>query len=233
MWHTNSCPGRKPRRAHYRMVLPTVLATALAAVIGYLLGSIPSAYIAGRLKKGVDIRKVGGGNMGALNVIREVGTAAGYAVFAADVGKGSLAVLVARWLELSQEWVLVAGFAAIAGHNWPVFLGFRGGKGGAAAMGVLLALVPREFGISFGVTAVTVIVTSNPALGQALGLACLPLVIWRLNGSGMLVSFSLAVLAFLVFRYSLAGLRRAREGVDVKKGLIFSRDYHFWQVKKE
>jgi len=211
------------------MVFPTIM----AVVIGYLLGSIPSAYIAGRLKKGVDIRRVGGGNMGALNVMREVGTAAGYAVFAADVGKGSLAVLIARWLGLPQEWVLVSGFAAIAGHNWPIYLRFRGGKGGAAAMGVLLAVVPGEFGISFGVTAVTVIITSNPALGQALGLACLPLIIWRLNGSGMLVGFSLAVLAFLVVRYSLAGLRRAREGVDVSKGLVFSRDYHFWQVRKK
>ena len=100
-------------------------------------------------------------------------------------------------------------------------------------MGVFLALVPREFGISFGVTALTVIVTSNPALGQAVGIAFLPLFIWLLNGSGMLVSYSLAVFAFLVFRYSLAGLRRAREGVDIKKGLIFSRDYHFWQVKKK
>ena len=211
------------------MVIPTIL----AVVIGYLLGSIPSAYIAGRLKRGVDIRQVGGGNMGALNVMREVGTAAGYAVFAADIAKGSLAVLVAQWLGLSQEWVLVAGFAAIAGHNWPVFLRFRGGKGGATAMGVFLALVPREFGISFGVTALTIIVTSNPALGQAVGIAFLPLFIWLLNGSGMLVSYSLAVFAFLVFRYSLAGLRRAREGVDIKKGLIFSRDYHFWQVKKK
>ena len=211
------------------MVIPTVL----AVVIGYLLGSIPSAYIAGRLKKGVDIREVGGGNMGALNVMREVGTAAGYAVLAVDAGKGSLAVLVAQWLGLTQVWVLVVGFAAIAGHDWPVFLRFRGGKGGATAMGVVLALVPREFGISFGVTALTVIVTSNPALGQAVGIAFLPLFIWLLNGSGMLVSYSLAVFAFLVFRYSLAGLRRAREGVDIKKGLIFSRDYHFWQVKKK
>lgn len=70
----------------------------LAVVIGYLLGSIPCAYIAGRLAKGVDIRKVGGGNVGALNVMREIGTAAGLAVFLADAAKGSLAVLVARWL---------------------------------------------------------------------------------------------------------------------------------------
>ena len=99
-------------------------------------------------------------------------------------------------------------------------------------MGLFLALAPREFGISFVITAIIVIITSNPALGQAIGLVCLPIIIWQLSGSGMLVSFSLAVFAFVVFRYSLAGLRRAKEGVDIKKGLIFSRDYHFWQVKK-
>jgi glycerol-3-phosphate acyltransferase PlsY len=151
----------------------------------------------------------------------------------ADIAKGSLAVLVAQWMGLPQVWILVTGFMAIAGHNWPVFLQFRGGKGGATAMGVLLALVPLEFGIGFAVTVVTVIITSNPALGQAVGMACMPLIIWQSNGSGMLVSFSLAVFVFLVIRYSLAGLRMAREGVDIKKGLIFSRDYHFWQVKKK
>ena len=208
-----------------------VLKVVAAVVIGYLLGSIPSAYIAGRLKKSVDIRQVGGGNMGALNVMRGVGTAAGYAVAVTDVAKGSLAVLFAQWLGLPQVWILVAGFMAIAGHNWPDFLQFKGGKGGATAMGVLLALVPLEFGIGFAVTVVTVIITSNPALGQAIGMACMPLVIWQLNGSGMLVGFSLAVFIFVAIRYSLAGLRRAREGVDIKKGLIFSREYHFWQVK--
>ena len=210
-----------------------VFSVIAAVVIGYLLGSIPSAYIAGRLKKGVDIRQVGGRNMGALNVMREVGTTAGYLVFIADIAKGALAVLVARWLGVSLVWVLVAGFAALVGHNWPVFLQFKGGKGGAAAMGVFLALVPLEFGISFGVTAVIVIITSNPALGQAIGIASLPLIIWQLNGSGMLVSFSLAVFAFIVFRYLLAGLRRSKEGVDITKGLIFSKDYHFWQGKKK
>jgi len=207
--------------------------TVLAVVIAYLLGSIPSAYIAGRLKKGVDIRQVGGGNMGALNVMREVGTAAGYAVFVADIAKGALAVLVAQWLGLSQLWVLVSGFAALVGHSWPVFLGFRGGKGGAAAMGVFLVLVPREFGISFGVTAVLIIITSNPALGQIVGIAALPLVIWLLNGSGMLVSYALAVFGFLVLRYALGGLRRAREGVDIRKGLIFDREFRFWQTRRK
>ena len=91
-----------------------VLEVIAAVVIGYLLGSIPSAYIAGRLKKGVDIRQVGGGNMGALNVMRGVSTAAGYAVGVADIAKGSLAVLVAQWLCVpSVLWLCHVGVVGI------------------------------------------------------------------------------------------------------------------------
>lgn len=209
-----------------------VLNTTIAIVIGYLLGSIPFAYIAGHLKKGVDIRKVGAGNMGALNVMHNVGTAVGYAVWIADMTKGLLAVFIAQWLGLLLEWVLVAGFAAVIGHNWSVFLAFKGGRGGATAMGVLLALVPGEFGISFAITAVVVIITSNAVLGMVVGLAFLPLLIWQLNGSGMLVVYTLVLPAFLGIRYSLAVLKRVKGGADIKKGLIFNKEYHFWQVRR-
>ena len=116
----------------------------LAVIVAYLLGSIPFSYIAGRLLKGIDIRQVGGGNAGALNTMREVGTAAGFGVLFADIAKGALAVLIARWLGLSLIFVSIAGFAAVVGHNWPVFLHFRGGKGAATTLGVLLVLVPIE-----------------------------------------------------------------------------------------
>ena len=207
------------------MVLPTIL----AVVIGYLLGSIPSAYIAGRLKKGVDIRQVGGGNMGALNVIREVGAAAGYAVFAADIAKGAAAVLSAQWLGLSLIWVFVVGFAAVVGHNWPVFLKFKGGKGAATIMGVLLALVPREFGISFAIIALIVVVTSNIRLAIGIGLALLPLIVWLFGESGMLIAYSLVLPLFCGVR-SLTELKGAAGG---RKGFIFDREYHFWQAKKK
>jgi len=203
----------------------------VAIVIAYLLGSIPFAYIAGRLKEGVDIRQVGGGNMGALNVMHEVGTTVGYAVWVADIAKGLVAVLIARWLGLSLMWVLVTGFAAVAGHNWPIFLKFKGGKGAATTMGVLLALVPSEFGISFGITVVVVLITSNPTLGLSIGLAFLPLFIWLSGGSSTLIINPIALALFPGVRYLLAGLRRAA-GADIKEGLIFNREYHWWQAKK-
>ena len=208
-----------------------VLSTILAVVIGYLLGSIPFAYIAARLKKGVDIRQVGSGNTGALNTMREVGPAIGFAVLFADIAKGSLAVLIAQWLGLSLIWVFVVGFVAVVGHNWPIFLKFKGGKGIATTLGVLLILVPREFGISFAIIVIIVIITSNIRLGAGIGLAFLPLIVWQFGGSGMLIAYSLALPLFCGVR-SLTEIKRAAVSSDSRKGFIFDREYHFWQARK-
>lgn len=203
----------------------------IAMAIGYLLGSIPSAYIAGHIKKGVDIRKVGGSNMGALNTVREIGLLPGLAVLIADIAKGSIAVLIAQWLGLPLIWILIAGFTAVVGHNWPIFLGFKGGKGAATTLGVLLALVPGEFAISLTIIVIVIVITSNVRLAIAIGLAFLPLIIWQLNGSGMLIAYSLALSLFLGVR-SLPGTREAVANIGATKGLIFDREYHFWQTKK-
>ena len=204
----------------------------IAVIIGYLLGSIPFAYIVCRLKKRVDIRQVGGGNMGALNVMHEVGIVAGFAVFVADIAKGLAAVLIARWLGLSLISVFVVGFAAIAGHNWPVFLKFKGGKGAAITMGVLLALVPAEFGISFAITSIVVIITSNPVLGISVGLGFLPLIMWQFNEPGILIAYPLALSVFLGIRY-ITEHKRDLVSAGSRKGLIFNREYHFWQARKK
>ena len=118
---------------------------AVAIVCGYLLGSIPSAYLAARIKKGIDIRNVGGRTVGALNVYYEVGLAAGILVLLVDIGKGIAAVLLARWLGVGLIFQLLAGLAAVLGHIFPVFLKFHGGRGGATTIGVLLILLPRQF----------------------------------------------------------------------------------------
>ena len=209
-----------------------IVGTIVAIVIGYLLGSIPFAYIACSLKKGIDIRQVGSRNMGAANVMREVGTAIGYAVFAADIAKGLLAVFIAQWLGLSLDWVLVAGFVAVVGHNWPIFLGFKGGRGGATAIGVFLAIVPFEFALSFTITTVVVLITSNPGLGLGIGLTFLPLIIWQLNGSGMLITYALTLSIFLGIRSLLAERKIATDGISMKNRLLKNKEYHFWQVRK-
>lgn len=208
-----------------------IFSAIIAIIIGYLLGSIPFAYITGRLKKGVDIRQVGGHNVGALNVMREIGLLPGVAVLIADIGKGSLAVLIARWLDLPMIWIFIAGFAAVVGHNWPIFLGFKGGKGAATTIGVLFALVPGQFALSLAIMALVIVITSNIRLAIIIGLALLPLFIWRFDGSGMLIAYSLALFLFLGVR-SLPSVREAITNTGDKKSLIFDKEYHFWQAKK-
>ena len=202
----------------------------IAAIVGYLLGSIPFAYITARLRKGIDIKQVGSGNVGALNVYREIGPAFGFGVLVADVVKGALAILIARWLGLSDIWLCVAGFAAVVGHNWPVFLGFKGGRGAATVMGVLIPLVPIQFAIGFGIAVVVVVITSNIRLGM-IGLAFIPLIAWLFDKELIFVFYSLVLFLFLVIR-TVVGLKGELAKAGEKKGLIFDRDYHFWQTKK-
>jgi glycerol-3-phosphate acyltransferase PlsY len=208
-----------------------IFKAVIAIAIGYLLGSIPSAYIIGHLIKRIDIRQMGGGNVGALNVAREIGLLPGLAVLFADVAKGAIPVLIARWLSLPLIWIFVAGFVAVIGHNWPVFLGFKGGKGAATTIGVLFALIPGEFAISLAIILTVLVITSNVRLAVVIGLSTLPLIIWQLDGSGMIIAYSLALFLFLIVR-SLPGTREALANASDKKNLIFDRDYHFWQARK-
>ena len=115
------------------MISNEMIAAVIAIAVGYLLGSIPSAYLVARLITGKDIRQMGGGNVGGLNTFREVGGWPALAVGVFDVGKGVAAVVVAYWglglVDLTRPWVLASGMAAVIGHNWMVWLRFSGGKG--------------------------------------------------------------------------------------------------------
>jgi len=188
----------------------------LGIVIGYLLGSIPSAYIMARLRKGVDIRQVGVGNVGATNVFRHIGIWEGIVVGVADVAKGAVTILIAQALIVSEFWLLGAGFAALVGHNFPVFLGFRGGKGSATTIGIFLLLAPREIGIAFGIIALALFITHNVALAIGIGFVFIPLLIWLFQGSAVLAFYSLALVSFIGLT-SLPAARRAwsKEKKDV------------------
>ncbi|MCH8226554.1 MAG: glycerol-3-phosphate acyltransferase, partial [Chloroflexi bacterium] len=106
-------------------------------LISYFIGSVPTAYLATRLLKGQDIRQLGDRNVGAANVYRSVGPGIGVAVGIIDIAKGAVAVLLVKGLVDSTGLEMTAGVAALAGHNWPVYLGLRGGRGAATAVGVL------------------------------------------------------------------------------------------------
>ena len=113
-----------------------------AAVVGYLLGAIPGGFLMGRLTRGIDVRSYGSGKTGATNALRTLGLWAALAVLLIDVGKGALAVSIARLLSDSAWAQAVAGMGVVVGHVWPVWLGFRGGRGVSAAYGSLLAMNP-------------------------------------------------------------------------------------------
>jgi glycerol-3-phosphate acyltransferase PlsY len=156
----------------------------IAVVIGYLLGSIPTAYIVTRLVRGEDVRRLGGGNVGGLNVYREVGLLPAVVVAIVDLGKGAAAVAIAYWLlDLEVYFVLAAALAAVVGHNWMLFLKFSGGKGMGPAIGglvVLLLLYHYAWGLAFffAVVLIVFIITRNVAMSMGVGLLSLPFITW-------------------------------------------------------
>jgi len=181
----------------------------LIVILGYFLGSIPTAYIAGRVVKGIDIRQVGDANMGAANAFRQLGKKVGVAVGIIDAGKGALAVLIAQAADMPQVAVLLTGAAAIIGHNWPVFLGFRGGRGESTTIGVLLTLVTQPMLILGGVSVVTLLITKNVILASAVLFIPLSLVCWWLGVPGMLVGYSIALPCLVGFTHFLRTRRVA------------------------
>jgi glycerol-3-phosphate acyltransferase PlsY len=199
---------------------------ALAIVLGYLLGSIPSAYLATRWAGGGDIRRLGGGNVGGLNVFREIGVGPALAVSVVDIGKGAAAVAIAYWgLKVPEAYVLLAGLAAVAGHNWMVWLKFSGGKGMGATFGVLAVLLPLHgysllLGIFIAVIIVPLAITRNVALSMGIGLLALPFIIWFGTGSGYAIIVSIALVLVITAKFlptALGAIRKsgmAAFGVD-------------------
>lgn len=176
-----------------------------AVIIGYLLGSIPTAYIIGKLTKGVDIRKVDTGNVGTASTFRAVGTWQGFVVGAVDIGKGSAAIGAAYALGVSMPWMLGAGFAAFLGHNFPVFIGFKGGQGAATLIGIFAALT---FWATLASCCIIVfimylnrrIILRRIFFSLLLGGPTLPVFIWLFYRSWELVVYSVVIILFMIWR---------------------------------
>lgn len=150
----------------------------LAAVVGYLLGAVPFGLIVGRLARGIDIREYGSHRTGATNALRTLGARAAALVFLLDVAKGVAAVLIARAVAGEDaSWAgAVAGFAAIVGHNWSVFIGFTGGRGVATSAGALGAVTPWTLVVLVPVVAVIIWRTRYVSLGSITGGLLAPIV---------------------------------------------------------
>jgi glycerol-3-phosphate acyltransferase PlsY len=195
----------------------------LALVAAYALGSIPAAYLAGKWK-GIDLRKHGSGNLGATNVFRVLGPRIGGAVFAFDMLKGALPVLlfwryVDPTIASSAIIQILCGVAAIAGHVRPVWLGFgKGGKGVATAGGVFLALAPVETGLALAAFALTLFASGYVSLGSMIAAALLPiLLIIRYGIASPLVTVC-AIVAVFVFWTHRANIQRLRQGTENRFG---------------
>ena len=178
----------------------TVISLALGA---YILGSVPTAYILVRSVKGEDIRDVGSRNVGALNVYRQVGAGAGLAVLLVDTAKGVLAVAGPRLMGL-DDWVLfITTPLVVAGHNWPVFLNFRGGKGAAAIFGISLVIVPWLTVITAGPSILVMLLLRNVVLGAALGFILLNILLWVTGQGAQQVGLCLLLTALVTGTYML------------------------------
>jgi glycerol-3-phosphate acyltransferase PlsY len=196
----------------------------VGVLISYLAGSIPSAYIAGKLR-GVDLRKHGSGNLGATNVARVLGTRIGVTVFVADLLKGFLPVyLLPRYTETLRPelWALMFGIAAIVGHVKPIFLlGKGGGKGVATASGVFLALAFVPMLIAEVVWIVVFYFTRYVSLASLVGAAVLPVAIltWSRDPRSpvFIASVAIALFVFWTHRANIGRLRRGEEHRFVKK----------------
>jgi acyl phosphate:glycerol-3-phosphate acyltransferase len=184
---------------------------ALVLTLGYLLGSIPFGYLAGRLR-GVDIRVEGSRNTGATNVFRTLGRGIGVAVMVADIGKGLAAVLIARAL-LDDPWPLAVAGLAVAGHVFPVWLRFRGGKGVAVAAGALIGVMPLVSVALVVIWIAIVLTTRYVSLASVVCALALPLLAWAFGLDWPeLVLAGLVSLAVLVrHRANLQRLARGQE----------------------
>ena len=203
---------------------------ALLLLAGYLLGSIPSGYLAGRWIQGVDIRSLGSGSTGATNVLRVFGKGPALAVFLVDVLKGTAAVLLAKDLlqgdgiaATSDWWVVAAGLAALAGHSWSFWLGGKGGKAVATGLGMLLGLVPAVGLACFGMFLTTLSASRIVSLSSVVAALSLPLLMlgsFAAAGSGLRPAYlvlALLTTALVVWRHR-SNLQRLLAGTEPKLG---------------
>ena len=212
------------------------LALVLAIAGGYLLGSVSGSLLLGQFR-GVDIRSMGSGNAGGTNALRAVGWRFALAVVAIDVGKGALAAVLLPWLiiatlpldaELSLLLGVLAGFAAVVGHIWPVYYRFRGGKGAGTAVGAIAVLAPWCVLPMFLVWVITIIGTGYVGLATVLaGLSLVPLM-WLLGPDPLpaplgWLAIGLAILLVYTHRGNLIRLREGSENRFEKARILKRR----------
>jgi glycerol-3-phosphate acyltransferase PlsY len=190
---------------------------ALIVALAYLIGSVPFALILARRWGASDLRRIGSGNLGAANVLRASGLTAGVLVAVLDAAKGVASVIVAQRLSSSGAAPAVAGVAAVVGHIYPIWLGFRGGKGVATACGAFALLTPFAIVPALGIFVAGVWMTRYVSVGSVLASTALPPIAYASGSSLAAVCAAITASALIVFRHR-SNLLRVRKGTERRIG---------------
>ncbi|HCJ57752.1 glycerol-3-phosphate 1-O-acyltransferase PlsY [Lutispora sp.] len=193
----------------------------IISIISYFLGNISASYLIAKYKGGIDIRKHGSGNAGATNVLRTLGAKAGLLAFAGDALKGILAVILGKLIG-GEDGQIAAGIFVVIGHNWPILLGFKGGKGIATTIGVMIAINPYIVAAIVPIGLIIIFITKYVSLASILGMAIFPITMLMTKQPVKLVLFSFLLSAMAIYRHKsnikkLIGGTEAKIGDKVKK----------------
>lgn len=210
-----------------------MISIAIIAILSYLVGSIPTAIIVAKAKKGIDIRQHGSGNAGGTNVIRVLGWKTGLFVIVCDMAKGLFATMVVSLLIFVLPFEtrppfddytvvqIIAGCVAMLGHIWTLFAGFKGGKGIATAGGMLIGIAPIEVAVSLGVFAIVLLISHYVSLGSLTAATTFPLTMFlrenffmvEIPGYHTLIWFSVGISLLIIYTHR-SNVQRLLKGTE-------------------
>lgn len=189
---------------------------AASCIVSFIIGSIPTGLLIARAK-GIDLRKVGSGNIGATNVMRAVGKKAALFTLIGDIAKGIVPVVITKALAFDPLYAGISGISAILGHNFSIFLKFKGGKGVATSIGVVLALSPHVGLFTVMMWLMTAKWTRYSSLSALVAFGLLPLSFYLIDHFRQNIIFG-AIIAFLIFIRHTANIKRLVQGTETKIG---------------
>jgi glycerol-3-phosphate acyltransferase PlsY len=173
-----------------------IVLNLLFLFLGYLFGSFPSGYLAGKIAKGIDIRSLGSGSTGATNVLRHIGKRAAITVFLLDVFKGIISILLAKYFLLNDSWQVAVGLSTLIGHIWPVWLNWRGGKAVATGLGIFLGLSWQVGLATLGIFILMITLFRIVSLASVSAALALPLIMF-LSFNTSSISFPFLIISLL------------------------------------
>ena len=192
-----------------------IILNLLILFLGYLFGSFPSGYLAGRIAKGIDIRSLGSGSTGATNVLRHIGKRAAITVFLLDLFKGVLSILLAKYFLLNDSWQVAIGLSTLIGHIWPIWLNWKGGKAVATGLGIFLGLSWQVGLATLGIFTIMITLFRIVSLASVSAALALPLIMFLSFSTS---NFSLPFLIISLLAMTLVIWRHRENIVRLIKG---------------